>query len=98
MLRRYPPGNDGLEGEEGVFITCTFWLAECLARQGRRSQAREFFERALSTRSDPGLFSEEYDPQRKEMLGNYPHAFIHLSFISAAVALGEGKGIQSPES
>ncbi len=97
LLRRYPPGNDGLEGEEGAFIACTFWLAECLAQQGRRSRAREFFERALSTRNDLGLFSEEYDPARKEMLGNFPQALTHLSFISAAMALGEGHRIQSSE-
>jgi GH15 family glucan-1,4-alpha-glucosidase len=89
LLRRYPPGNDGLEGEEGVFIACTFWLAECLARQGRMSQAREFLERALSTANDLGLFSEEYDPRSGEMLGNFPQAFTHLSFISAAAALGK---------
>jgi len=97
LLRRYPPGNDGLEGEEGVFIACTFWLVECLARQGRLSRAREFFERALSTRNDLGLFSEEYDPKKKEMLGNFPQALTHLSFISAAVALDEGHLIQSSE-
>ncbi len=89
LLRRYPRGDDGLEGEEGAFIACTFWLAECLARQGRRSQAREFFNRARSTRNDLGLFAEEYDPRRGEMLGSFPQALTHLSFISAAVALAE---------
>jgi GH15 family glucan-1,4-alpha-glucosidase len=92
LLRRYPPGNDGLEGKEGAFIACTFWLAECLARQGRLDLARKFFARALATRNDLGLFSEEFDPGTKEMLGNFPQAFTHLSFISAAVALGERDG------
>jgi GH15 family glucan-1,4-alpha-glucosidase len=96
LLRRYLPGQDGLEGKEGVFIACTFWLAECLARQGRLSLAREYFERALSTCNDLGLFSEEYDPKTKEMLGNFPQAITHLSFVSAAVALGENGGIECP--
>jgi GH15 family glucan-1,4-alpha-glucosidase len=87
LLRRYRSGNDGLEGEEGVFIACSFWLAECLAQQGRLDLARKVFERALSTQNDLGLFSEEHDTRTKEMLGNFPQAFTHLSLISAAVTL-----------
>jgi GH15 family glucan-1,4-alpha-glucosidase len=98
LLRRYPFGNDSLEGKEGVFIACTFWLAECLARQGRLDLARKFFKRALATQNDLGLFSEEFEPETKEMLGNFPQAFTHLSFISAAVALGEGDRAPFPPS
>jgi GH15 family glucan-1,4-alpha-glucosidase len=79
--------NDGLEGREGSFLACTLWLAECLVRQGRIEDARKAFERVLSTSNDLGLFSEEFDPERGEMLGNFPQALTHLSHISAALAL-----------
>ncbi len=83
---------------EGVFLPCSFWLVECLARQGRLDQAHEVFERALSTGNDLGLFSEEYDPENREMLGNFPQGLTHLSLIAAAVALGEKQGSQGNQS
>jgi GH15 family glucan-1,4-alpha-glucosidase len=89
LLRRYGAGNDDLEGKEGVFLACSFWLAECLARQKRLEEAHKVFQRALATGNDLGLFSEEYDPGNGEMLGNFPQALTHLSLISAAVALAE---------
>jgi len=95
LLLRYRTGKgveDGLEGEEGVFLACSFWLAECLARQGRVEEAREVFDRASSTGNDLGLFSEEYDTKSGEMLGNFPQGLTHLSHIAAAVALSEHQG------
>jgi GH15 family glucan-1,4-alpha-glucosidase len=92
LLRRYPNGNDELEGDDGVFIACTFWLVVCLTKQGKIKQAKEFFNKALSTCNDLCLFSEEYDPAKNQMLGNFPQAFTHLSFILAAIALCKAEG------
>lgn len=86
LVRRYEAA-DGIEGREGAFLACSFWLSECLARQGRRDDARAIFERAEAVASDLGLFAEEFDPARGEALGNYPQGLSHYSHINAAVAL-----------
>lgn len=78
-----------MNAKEGVFLPCSFWLAECLARQGRLNEAHEVFQRGLSTGNDLGLFSEEYDTEKREMLGNFPQGLTHLSLIAATVALAE---------
>jgi GH15 family glucan-1,4-alpha-glucosidase len=85
LLRYRTP--DGLAGSEGAFVACTFWLAECLARQGRTTQAEAAFARASATANDLGLFAEEFDPATGTLLGNFPQALTHLSHITAAVAL-----------
>ena len=79
--------DDGLAGEEGVFLPCSFWLAECLARQGLVAEARRRFERACACANDLGLFAEEFAPARGEMLGNFPQGLTHLAHIAAALAL-----------
>jgi GH15 family glucan-1,4-alpha-glucosidase len=84
--------DDGLAGTEGTFVPCSFWMAEVLARQDRVEEARVIFDRASSTSSDLGLFSEEYDPRAERMLGNYPQALTHLTHIAAAVALARAAG------
>lgn len=89
LLRRYD-ADDGLP-EEGAFLPCSFWLVSCLARQGREADAREMFDRALATANDLGLFSEEFDPAARRMLGNFPQALTHLSHIEAALALAEAR-------
>jgi GH15 family glucan-1,4-alpha-glucosidase len=91
LLRRYGADNDELDGREGTFIACTFWMAECLARQGRLDEAREAYAVACETRNDLGLFSEEYESSSKRMLGNFPQALTHLSQIAAAVAIDAAK-------
>ncbi|HSW25151.1 MAG TPA: glycoside hydrolase family 15 protein, partial [Burkholderiaceae bacterium] len=78
---------DGLRGAEGSFVPCTFWLAECLARQGRMAEAKERFDRACRCANDLGLFSEQYSASREELLGNFPQGLTHLAHISAALAL-----------
>jgi GH15 family glucan-1,4-alpha-glucosidase len=75
---------DGLPGGEGVFLPCSFWLADCLHLMGRTEEARELFERLLKLRNDVGLLSEEYDPRAKRQLGNFPQAFTHVALINTA--------------
>lgn len=77
------------EWEEGAFLACSYWLVECLAYQGRLDEARTIFDRAVSSGNDLGLFSEEYDTQNAELLGNFPQGLTHFSHITAAVALAE---------
>lgn len=84
LVRRYRC-DDGLNGTEGAFLPCSFWLAECFARQGRTGMARRVFGRACRCANDLGLFSEEY--AGRSMLGNFPQGLTHLSHISAALAL-----------
>ncbi len=87
-------GVDGLEGDEGTFNMCTFWLVEALARNGRINEARHMFEQMLGYANHLGLFAEETGA-RGQALGNYPQAFTHLALISAAFnldrILNEGK-------
>ncbi len=90
LLRRYRAA-DGLKGNEGVFLPASFWLAECLANQGRREEAVEVFDHAVSTGNELGMYSEEFDTGAGEMLGNFPQGLSHLSHISAAMALGDSE-------
>ncbi len=83
LVYRYR-SHDGLEGEEGTFLLCTFWLAQALARAGRLARARTVFERAAALVSDVGLLAEEVDPVSGELLGNFPQAFSHIGLVNAA--------------
>ena len=89
VLRYRPDANvDGLPGTEGVFLLCTFWLADCLHLIGRTEDARNLFERLLALRNDVGLLSEQYDPHAKRQLGNFPQAFSHVALVNTANILG----------
>jgi GH15 family glucan-1,4-alpha-glucosidase len=78
---------DGLPPGEGVFLPCSFWLAAVLAQQGRHDDAVELYERLLALRNDLGLISEEYDPERGRLLGNFPQAFTHIGIVETAFTL-----------
>jgi GH15 family glucan-1,4-alpha-glucosidase len=78
------PDVDGLPPGEGAFLICTFWLADNLALQGHYGEARTIFERLLALRNDIGLLSEEYDPQTRRLVGNFPQAFSHVGLINTA--------------
>jgi GH15 family glucan-1,4-alpha-glucosidase len=95
LIRRYDTGDtdDGLPGDEGAFLLCSFWMVDALALAGRRDEARRRFEMLLDLRNDVGLLAEEYDPVSKRLLGNYPQAFSHLALIDSAYNLaGEAPG------
>ena len=76
------PSVDGLPHGEATFLPCTFWMADNYVLQGRRPDALRIFERLLGVRNDVGLLSEEYDPDRKRQLGNFPQAFSHVALVN----------------
>jgi GH15 family glucan-1,4-alpha-glucosidase len=87
---------DGLPGDEGVFLPCSFWLVSCLHLMGRKRQARTLFERLLKLRNDLGLLAEEYDPIARRQLGNFPQAFTHVALVIAARMLSGGRAPAHP--
>jgi len=85
VLRYQPdPSIDGLEGDEGAFLICSFWMVDNLALTGRQDEARRLFERLLSIRNDVGLLAEEYDPHSGRQVGNFPQALSHVALINSA--------------
>jgi GH15 family glucan-1,4-alpha-glucosidase len=84
--------EDGLPPGEGVFVPCSFWLADNYVLQGRREEAVALFERLRGLRNDVGLLSEEYDPVARRQLGNFPQAFSHVGLLNTAINLSKTKG------
>ncbi|MEU9881898.1 glycoside hydrolase family 15 protein [Streptomyces phaeochromogenes] len=92
FILRYPTsgedaGVDGLEGDEGAFLACSFWMADDLAMIGRVDEARKLFEKLLALRNDLGLLAEEWDPVLQRQVGNFPQAFSHVPLIDTALRL-----------
>jgi GH15 family glucan-1,4-alpha-glucosidase len=89
LVRRYQTTetNDGVNGSEGLFIACSFWLVDALHASGRQQDATDLFERLLLLRNDVGLLSEEWDPVGQRQLGNTPQAFSHFALVVSAVQL-----------
>ena len=94
LIRRYRTEEtaDGLTGDEGVFLACSFWFVDNLAFQGRMEEARAMFRRLLDLCNDVGLLAEEYDPVHRRQLGNFPQAFSHLALIGSALHLDKRDG------
>ncbi|MCK5931020.1 MAG: glycoside hydrolase family 15 protein [Fulvimarina manganoxydans] len=94
FVLRYDTGetDDGLSGEEGAFLACSFWLADVYILQNRYEDALRLFERLIAVSNDLGLLAEEYDPRNREMLGNFPQAFSHVGLIVTALNLSRAKG------
>ncbi|NUR62987.1 MAG: glycoside hydrolase family 15 protein [Catenulispora sp.] len=93
FVRRYSTGTphgtavDGLVGEEGVFLACSFWLADALVAIGHEDEARALFEQVAAISNDVGMISEEWDPEARRQLGNTPQAFTHVALVNTAFLL-----------
>jgi GH15 family glucan-1,4-alpha-glucosidase len=83
--------HDGLAGEEGTFLLCTFWLAQAQALAGEVDAAVATFERAVAAINDVGLLAEEVDAASGEMIGNFPQAFSHIGLINAAWVIAQAQ-------
>jgi GH15 family glucan-1,4-alpha-glucosidase len=90
LVYRYR-SHDGLEGQEGTFLLCTFWLAQAQALAGEVDRARATFQTAIVFANDVGLLAEEVDPASGELLGNFPQAFSHIGLINAAWAIAHAE-------
>jgi GH15 family glucan-1,4-alpha-glucosidase len=93
LVRRYDTvkSEDGLPPGEGLFLACSFWLADAYLLIGRHDDAVRLFERLLTLRNDVGLLSEEYEPRGKRLVGNFPQAFSHLALVNTASNLSHYK-------
>jgi GH15 family glucan-1,4-alpha-glucosidase len=94
FVRRYSTDTavDGLPPDEGVFLPCTFWMADNLSQMGRVDEARALFERLIGLANDVGLLAEEYDPESGRQLGNFPQAFTHVALVNTGCNLSRLSG------
>jgi GH15 family glucan-1,4-alpha-glucosidase len=95
LVYRYR-ADDGLPGEEGAFVLCSFWLVDALSLSGRLDEAHEVFDSLVRRASHVGLYSEQIDPRSGEFRGNFPQAFSHLGLINSALYLAHAEGRESP--
>ena len=84
---------DGLSGEEGTFVICSFWLVSCLAQAGEVDRARALFDQLVGYANDLGLLGEEIDTANGEQLGNFPQAYSHIGLITVAYEIDKAKGL-----
>jgi GH15 family glucan-1,4-alpha-glucosidase len=93
FVRRYKPeqADDGVAGDEGAFLACSFWLVNNRAMQGRLQEAHALFQRLLALCNDVGLLAEEYAYEQRRQVGNFPQAFSHLALVDAAKALWDAE-------
>lgn len=94
FVKRYDTGvsKDGLQGGEGAFLACSFWLADVYVLQGRDDEARSILERMIGLRNDVGLLPEEVDPDTGRFLGNFPQAFSHIGLVTTPLNLSREAG------
>ena len=102
FLHRYTveTGIDGLPGDDGTFLICSFWLADNLQLIGRKKEAEALFNKLTGVANDVGLLAEEYDPVAKRMLGNFPQAISHVGLVNTAHNLhrpASGPALQRPQ-
>lgn len=90
LVRRLARSGDG--PQEGAFLACSCWMADCLLLLGRTREARELFERVLGTSSDLGLLAEEYDTVSQRLCGNFPQTLSHLALVRTALRFGKRDG------
>ena len=95
LLYRYL-ADDGLEGGEGAFLLCSFWLLDCLTHAGRLGEAEALLDRLLGYANDVGLYAEEVDPDTGEALGNFPQAFSHMAMVLSCAHLSAAKRGEIP--
>jgi len=88
---------DGLPGDEGAFLACSFWLVDNYVLQGRLDDARTLFERLLALCNDVGLLAEEYDPKARRQVGNFPQAFSHVALVNSAYHLAAALRAEAPK-
>jgi len=86
---------DGLEGEEGTFVICSFWLVSALAKAGEVDRAQQRFDQLVGYANDLGLLAEEIDTEHDEQLGNFPQAFSHIGLITAAWEIDMARGARA---
>ena len=96
LVYRYRHTDDGVKGDEGTFVMCTFWLMDNYIMQGRLKEAEELFNHVVSYRNDLGLMSEEIDAENGELLGNFPQGFTHISMINTAIRLEAARQGEKP--